>query len=806
MTAATVSPAVRRSAAVLVAALVASLLQLMSPVAAGAAEPEPANLAPTAVAGAQYTAPWNSLAAINDGVVPASPGLGDMWGSYSGDRPEEVWIDYRWTEPVTLSRSVISFWADAPGPGTGDNVWAPESWRLQYLPAGSTDWTDVPGVDTLGVSLDAANATTFPAVTTMAVRALLTASGNADGSSYAALSVTEWEVWGTTAPSVPPSATDPLAIDEVALPVEAGALPTLPVRVWATFTDGVRRELTVTWPAVTDAQVATPGSTVTVSGTAAGVSVPVPATVYVRAVGATPVATTVRPVSALTVAGTAPQLPGTVSVEYDDASVDSRPAVTWDAIPAAAYAAAGVFAVAGAVDVGAGATLPAEALVVVDDPAPTDQPPTVRLTADTDVPSSGWYTGAVRVAATASSPLDDDPMVEVQVDDAAWEPATGPVTVSTDGTHVVRARATDADGRVSEVRELTVRVDSAAPVTIATTENRDEDVVLTLTATDAGSGVASTQYQVGDGFIASYTGSVPITRGAAAQPVRFFSADTAGNVEAAGTVEIPARAADPTAAVTITSADPPTADGWYRQPVLVALTSPSAEQTVQYRVDGGTWRTYSSSILIAGSRVTTIDHRLLESAVVVPGSDAQIRIQLDRKLPTVTATRSPVGGSATPRNPIDVTFGGTDALSGVSRVEYRVNTGDWTAAPAGPVRFDSVGDQVVSARAVDLAGNVSSVRTLTFSVRPDVATTVKPTTRAVRAGDPLTLVLAGFARWDEVTLTVGGLAVGTATTDQNGAARTTVRLPAGLTPGAAPIVATGTDPAITATGSVTVRS
>ena len=97
---------------------------------------------------------------------------------------------------------------------------------------------------------------------------------------------------------------------------------------------------------------------VTVAG---GVVVETPVTV------ATATISSVSPVTVTTVAGTAPVLPATVTATMSDATT-TTPAVTWGAVTASQYAAAGTFAVTGTV---AGTTQTATANVTVTTPAVT---------------------------------------------------------------------------------------------------------------------------------------------------------------------------------------------------------------------------------------------------------------------------------------------------------------------------------------------------------------------------------------------------------------------------------------------------
>ena len=165
---------------------------------------------------------------------------------------------------------------------------------------------------------------------------------------------------------------------------------------------------------------------------------------------------------------------------------------------------------------------------------------------------NGWYADPATVRVTASDDRRVDAL-EVSVDDGAWtriDGDTGDVTVRGDGLHTVRVRAIDAAGNVGEVRPLTVGIDATAPVTRATFDSAARTV--TLAAADAGSGVATIEYRVGDGQWTTY--AAPVRVGDAATTVDYRATDRLGRAEQPGTLAVPAAgqqlAATATAAVT----------------------------------------------------------------------------------------------------------------------------------------------------------------------------------------------------------------------------------------------------------------
>ncbi|MEV4557725.1 LamG-like jellyroll fold domain-containing protein [Kitasatospora sp. NPDC049285] len=156
--------------------------------------------------------------------------------------------------------------------------------------------------------------------------------------------------------------------------------------------------------------------------------------------------------------------------------------------------------------------------------------------------AAGWYRTAPVVSAAATDDSGTAPRLEYQVGDGRWTGYQGPVTVP-DGTLTYRFRATDAAGHTSEPVTVTVRADGTAPATSATTAPGATiiaPVTVTLTAADADSGVARTEYRVRDGQWTPYAGPFTVTPDFADQTVAFRSTDTAGNAEPERQLTVPA--------------------------------------------------------------------------------------------------------------------------------------------------------------------------------------------------------------------------------------------------------------------------
>lgn len=145
-----------------------------------------------------------------------------------------------------------------------------------------------------------------------------------------------------------------------------------------------------------------------------------------------------------------------------------------------------------------------------------------KLTTSPAAPgAAGWFNRAVTVTATAqpAGPLE-------LLRNGTWSPYTAPVTFS-DGVHAVGARPTNGGAVTGKV----LRIDTTAPAVTASVPEFQRTV--TLSATDAGSGVESIEYRIGSGSWREYTApfAVPITEGT----VDYRATDAAGNSSSART-------------------------------------------------------------------------------------------------------------------------------------------------------------------------------------------------------------------------------------------------------------------------------
>ncbi|GGZ38628.1 OmpL47-type beta-barrel domain-containing protein [Streptomyces poonensis] len=188
---------------------------------------------------------------------------------------------------------------------------------------------------------------------------------------------------------------------------------------------------------------------------------------------------------------------------------------------------------------------------VVAPPTDDTAPPETSATVTGEQSAEGDYVAMATVTVSASDTGSGVNTIEYAIgDDGAWQPYTAPVMVHEVGAHVVRYRATDKAGNVSDAKNVAFTVvappveDTTPPVTGATVEGERnssgayiKSAKVTVSATDehGGSGVAAVEYSLDGGPYLAYTAPVVVDR-VGAHSVAYRASDKAGNTAEARTV------------------------------------------------------------------------------------------------------------------------------------------------------------------------------------------------------------------------------------------------------------------------------
>jgi len=162
-----------------------------------------------------------------------------------------------------------------------------------------------------------------------------------------------------------------------------------------------------------------------------------------------------------------------------------------------------------------------------------DGPDTTSPTSTISTPSgNSWATSDITAMITGTDNWNGSGVKEIHyaINQGTEKIVTGSsasFTLIENGTHSIAYWAVDNAGNIEATNYATVKIDKVAPVTTLTRSGGQ----ITLSATDAHSGVSKTKVQVNGGAVADYTGAFPDS----VHTVTYWSEDVAGNVEVAKT-------------------------------------------------------------------------------------------------------------------------------------------------------------------------------------------------------------------------------------------------------------------------------
>ncbi len=373
-------------------------------------------------------------------------------------------------------------------------------------------------------------------------------------------------------------------------------------------------------------------------------------------------------------------------------------------------------------------------------------PPTTSATGLQPSAHSGWRKNAQTVTLKAADSGSGLAGIYYSVDGHSQAVYTASFTVAGDGSHVVSYHAVDAAGNTETAHVGYVNIDDRPPVTTATglvsspdTGYIHDSQQVTLTATDSGCGCKATYYTLDGSAPTVYAGSFMVA-GVGSHTITYNSVDKLGNTEATHTGYV--NIAPDQALVTIASGLAGSShSGWRTSPATVTLTPSGGGGTIttKYRIDSGSWQTYTAPFSVGGSGSHRVDYQSSDT-VGDSGQPSSGYVNIDTTPPVTVAT-----GPTTPQRVTAVVhFSATDAQSGVAATFYRIDGNAWQSGTAAivtaPANHSMDGVHTVSYYSVDTAGNVAA--TSQFKVRID---TTRPLLR-VRVAKHLVVRRGHFMR------------------------------------------------------------
>jgi hypothetical protein len=349
-------------------------------------------------------------------------------------------------------------------------------------------------------------------------------------------------------------------------------------------------------------------------------------------------------------------------------------------------------------------------------------------------------------------------------------------TAVADGTYTYTVRAVYHSWSAGSAHSASVTVagDTTPPATSLGTVPASPDgsngwfkqssVGFTLSASDTGSGVAETLYEVDAGERHVYSSTIPINT-PGDHTVSYWSTDKAGNEETHKQAHIKIDALAPGTSLALQPSSPDGSNGWYVSTpsfTLAASDGTSGVAGSSYQLDGGTTKSYPGSAVAIPAGQHTVNYWSTDTAGNVETAHTSAQVKVDTTAPTDSLSlggspahafmsgstlyfASVLGGSFTLLDTVGDSGSGaasaTLPLLGASHWThasqvvttpaggpFASSTYSWTAGAAAP----SAAERTVSS--ADLAGNSSAGSTLTFTADSTAPTSGALTVNGTAAG------------------------------------------------------------------------
>jgi parallel beta-helix repeat protein len=342
--------------------------------------------------------------------------------------------------------------------------------------------------------------------------------------------------------------------------------------------------------------------------------------------------------------------------------------------------------------------------------------PVTSVQLDGTLGQNGWYIETpVTVTLTASDSLSGVESTWYKIDAGFWTLYSVPFLVGGDGVHTVQYYSFDEAGNSENTKSTTIKIDTTSPTTthelsgvMGSGGAYASDVMITLSAIDASSGVNSTEFQMdGSGWMTYTTPYIVMADGD--HTLQYYSIDIAGNSESTTVVEFTIHhdmvPPETTHVFNGIAGD----NGWYISPVVVTLNAQDDSSGVaytNYKIDDDGWINYTGSFTVTQDGVHAISYYSVDRVGNAETSH-DVPLYLDATAPAIQLT-------ATPQNLLKTKWllvaNVSDDTSGVARVVFyvagellgNVTTAPYeflyegTNSPAQAIVYDSAGNSQIS--------------------------------------------------------------------------------------------------------------
>ena len=352
--------------------------------------------------------------------------------------------------------------------------------------------------------------------------------------------------------------------------------------------------------------------------------------------------------------------------------------------------------------------------------------------------SNSWYTSSVTVTLLASDAGAGVASTQCSLDrGATWFTYAGPFTVSAQGTTALEFYSVDKVGNQETIEWDTFNIDSVSPQTVdsltGTLGNNGwykSNVRISLSSSDATSGVAKTTYSLDQGQTWKLYTIPFVVRAQGTTTVEYYSTDYAGNKESIEWQNVGIDNVKPQTTLQVTGAE--LNNGWWTSATVVSFSATDASSGVSgifYSLNKGkTWIQYTGPLYIDAQGKTPVKFYSVDNA----GNQEKAQsysLQIDMLAPhTTDSLAGTLGSNGWYTSSVTISLSATDAnssvantpgvanTSGVANTFYSLDGGKTWILYKAPFVVKTQGTTTLKYYSVDKAGNQESTKSDSFNI------------------------------------------------------------------------------------------
>lgn len=314
-------------------------------------------------------------------------------------------------------------------------------------------------------------------------------------------------------------------------------------------------------------------------------------------------------------------------------------------------------------------------------------------------------------------------------DATEWKAYSAPIELNllVDGRHTLHFRSVDNAGNIETTNDLTFFIDSTGPsssIDLGAPQYRSADDRLyasgatgfTLSAHDSESGNAQIEYRLDKSSWKAYLETFRI-EDEGEHRIEFRASDNVGNIGSIKQITVYIDTTPPISSMAPESGSHESSDIYFtNRPLTISMEATDRISGVaksEYKIDQGPWQTYAPFTL-DNKKDHTVSFRSSDN-VNNQETTKILEVQIDKTPPTSSISVGlPVFRTSSSLRVVSnitfITLSAEDSQSGIRKMEYRINDGEWL--PYEPFTIQNGGEQQIEYRSTDKAGNSEAAQTL----------------------------------------------------------------------------------------------